>query len=169
MELGSQRPICLGLKIAPSSAGPWGTTSSGLPSWNPACAFHPGFPGPMAKELTEARNENTRVPGIAEGGGQRNLQRVSRRHPVWQSPALQAVPRLSLHLGKPQAFPGPQSLLRPGKHPVVGREVRVCNSLCGMMFPCGYHGLRRVPWAFPERSPTGSELDPGSATCQLCD
>ena len=80
MESGSQRPICLGVKITPSPRGGGEAPPKGSPPRKEdAWTFHPGYLGSMAKVLTALRNENTTVPGAAnEEGKGINPQRISR-------------------------------------------------------------------------------------------
>lgn len=160
---GSRRPICLGLKISPISR--WGTTLLLEPSLGLATRIpRPDDRG--AHGTKESERDGSRKTQRREAEKSRDSREVApgvaKPFPCGLSPLFPP------HRCKLQASPGPQGLHKPGKCPMVGREMWVSYSPPGIGHPCGYRGLRREPRAFPERSPAGSELAPGSATCQLC-
>lgn len=147
------------------SAGLWGTT----------LLLEPGLG--LATRIPRPDDLGAHGTKESERDGSRRTQRreAEKSRDSWEvAPGVAKPfpcglsPLFPPHLCKLQASPGPQGLHKPGKCPMVGREMWVSYSPPGIGHPCGYRGLRREPRAFPERSPAGSELAPGSATCQLC-
>lgn len=160
---GSQRPICLGLKISPiSQLGCGEPLSLGPSSWNLAWAFYLGFPGLMTEELTEPRKENRTVPGIVKGETQRKKS-IDRQEemPSGAKPlSWRLSPLFFPHTLQTSNLSLAPCLHRPGKCPMVGREMWVSSLLCGIMFPCGYHGLRREHGPFQKDPQTAQNWIP---------
>lgn len=146
---GSQRPICLGLKISPISR--WGCgepLALGLPRpGNVAWAFHLGLPGPRTQELTEPRKENVTIPGIAKGGRHRDPWTVRRRRLVWQSPPPEGCPCSSPHTSA-----HPEPLLAPGSAQ-TWQAPRGGKRNVGFLCTAWHRAPLRLSW--PEKGATG--------------